>query len=150
MAHTYTSLHYHCVFSTQGRRNLIPQDMMSDIHAYMGGIVRNLRGVAVAIGGVANHAHLLIGLPSSLSVATAVGKVKANSTGWIHDTFATMPDFSWQEGYGAFTVSLSQVDTVASYIAKQALRHEAQTFEEEFLLLLQKHDIEYDERFVWG
>ena len=149
MAHTYTSLHYHCVFSTSGRRNLIPQDMMSDIHAYMGGIVRNLRGTAIAIGGTANHVHVLIGLPSSSAVATAVGKTKTNSTRWVHDTFATLPDFCWQVGYGAFTVSRSQVDAVSDYIANQAVHHRTQTFEEEFLLLLQKHGIEYDERYLW-
>ena len=149
MAHTFTSLHYHCTFAAAGRRNLIPQDMMSDIHAYMGGIARNLHGTAIAIGGTANHAHVLVGLPASVRIATAVGKIKANSTGWIHSTFPTMSDFSWQTGYGAFTVSRSQIDAVASYIANQAVHHKTQTFEEEFLLLLKKHGIEYDERYLW-
>ena len=149
MAHTYTSLHYHCVFSTLGRRNLIPQDRLPDVHAYMGGIVRNLKGKAIAIGGTTNHAHLLIGLPSAIAPATAVGKIKANLTGWVHETFAAMSSFRWQEGYGAFSVSRSQIDTVASYILNQAKHHETITFEQEYLALLKKHNIEYDERYVW-
>ena len=149
MAHTYTSLHYHCVFSTLGRRNLIPQDRLPDVHAYMGGIVRNLKGKAIAIGGTTNHAHLLIGLPSAIAPAAAVGKIKANLTGWVHETFPAMSDFRWQEGYGAFSVSRSHIDSVASYILNQAKHHETITFEQEYLALLKKHNIEYDERYVW-
>ena len=148
MAHTYTSLHYHCVFSTHGRRDLILQDRLPDIHAYMGGIVRSLKGKALAIGGTTNHAHLLIGLPSLMAPATAVGKIKANLTGWVHGTITAMSDFRWQDGYGAFSVSRSQIDTVASYIHTQVKHHETITFEQEYLSLLQKHDIDYDERYV--
>ena len=150
MAHTYTSLHYHCVFSTQGRRNSILEDKLSEVHAYMGGIVRNLKGMAIAIGGTANHAHLLISLPASMAPAEAVGKIKANLTGWVHESIPTMSDFCWQEGYGAFAVSRSQIDTVAKYIQNQAKHHETMTFEQEYLAFLKKHDIEYDERYVWG
>ena len=136
MAHTYTSLHYHCVFSTHGRRDLILQDRLCDMHAYMGGIVRKLKGKAIAIGGTANHVHLLIGLPSAIAPAEAVGKIKANLTGWVHKTIIAMSDFRWQEGYGAFAVSRSQIDTVASYILNQAKHHETITFEQEYLALL--------------
>jgi len=149
MAHTYTSLHYHCVFSTHRRRDMIPPDRLSDVHAYMGGIVRNLKGKALAIGGTANHAHLLVGLPSAIAPATAVGKIKANLSRWVHGTFAEMSSSCWQKGYGAFSVSRSQIDTVASYILGQAKHHETITFEREYLALLKKHDIEYDEQYVW-
>ena len=108
-----------------------------------------LKGKAISIGGTTNHAHLLIGLPSAIALAAAVGKIKANLTGWVHETFAAMSSFRWQEGYGAFSVSRSQIDTVASYILNQAKHHETMTFEEEYLVLLKKHSIEYDERYVW-
>jgi putative transposase len=148
MAHTYTSLHYHCVFSTHDRRDLILQDQLPDVHAYMGGIVRNLKGCALAIGGTSNHVHLLIGLPSAIAPAEAVGKIKANLTGWVHENITTMSNFRWQEGYGAFAVSCSQIDTVAHYILNQPRPHETLTFEQEYLALLKKHNIDYDERYV--
>ncbi|MBL7219306.1 MAG: transposase [Phycisphaerae bacterium] len=148
MAHTYTSLHYHCVFSTHGRRDLILKDKLPEVHAYMGGIVRNLKGNVLAIGGTSNHAHLLIGLPSAMAPAEAVGKIKANLTGWVHQNITAMSSFRWQEGYGAFAVSCSQIDTVASYILNQPKHHETLTFEQEYLALLKKHNIDYDERYV--
>ena len=116
MAHTYTSLHYHCIFSTLGRKNLIPQDMLARIHAYMGGIVKNIGGHPIAIGGTVNHVHLLITLPAAIAASVAVGKIKSNLTGWAHKTFPTMSEFAWQEGYGAFSVSRSNIDAVTQYI----------------------------------
>ena len=149
MAHTYTSLHYHFTFSTAGRRNLIAQEPMPELHAYMGGIVRNLKGTPLAIGGTENHAHLLVGLPPTIVFAQVVAKIKANSAGWVKDAFPTMADFRWQEGYGAFTVSRSQVETVAEYIRNQAEHHKTMTFEEEYIAFLKKHGIPYEENDVF-
>jgi len=92
--------------------------------------------------------HLLIELPSTLAPAQAVGKIKANLTRWVHEDIPAMSDFKWQEGYGAFAVSRSKIDVVAKYIQNQAAHHETLTFEQEYLALLQKHNIEYDERYV--
>ena len=150
MGHTYTSLHYHCVFSTLGRRNLIPQEILPRLHGYVAGIVRNLKGFPVSVGGTTNHVHVLAGLPANVDAAKAVGTVKANSSRWAHESFPTMSGFAWQEGYGAFTVSRSNLSSVADYISGQAEHHKTMSFEEEFLLLLKKHDIEYDERYIWG
>ena len=149
MAHTYTSLRYHFVFSTAGRRNLVPQDNLSRLHAYMGGIVGNLKGTAISVGGTANHAHVLAILPPTFAPAKAVGAIKANSSGWAHVTFPTMADFRSQEGYAAFTVSRSQSEKVAVYIQNQAAHHETQTFEEELIAFYERHGIDYDPRFVF-
>ena len=150
MAHTYTSLHYHIVFSTRGRRNLIPQAMLGRLHSYMGGIVRHLKGSAISVGGTMNHVHLLATLPSVAAIAQIVGKIKANSSRWSHDEIPEMADFGWQEGYAAFTVSRSKIDTVAKYVAAQMKHHEAMSFEEEFVEFLRKHGVEYDPQHVWG
>jgi len=129
---------------------MILPDQLSEVHAYIGGIVRNLKGKAIAIGGTANHVHLLIELPSAMAPAQAVGKIKANLTRWVHENITAMSDFQWQEGYGAFAVSRSQIDIVAKYIQNQIKHHETITFEQEYLAFLQKHNIEYDERYVLG
>ena len=149
MAHTYTSLHYHCIFSTLGRRNLIPQDILHELYAYLGGILKNLKCKALAIGGTTNYVHLLIGLPPSLALSAIMGKIKSNSTRWAHKTIPSMSDFHWQEGYGAFTVSRSQIEKVSAYINNQAKHHQTITFEEEYIVLLKKHNIEYEERYVF-
>jgi len=149
MAHTYTSLHYHIVFSTRGRRNLIPQEALDRLHSYMGGIVRRLKGTPIAVGGTMNHAHVLASVPSTLSLSHVVGKIKANSSKWARQDILAMADFGWQEGYSAFTVSRSKIDSVAKYIAGQMKHHDAMTFEEEFVELLRKHGVDYDERYIW-
>ncbi|MDY7010080.1 MAG: IS200/IS605 family transposase [Planctomycetota bacterium] len=149
MAHTYTSLHYHCVFGTLGRKNLIPQDMLARVHGYMGGIVKNIDGHPITIGGTTNHAHLLVTLPGSTAISEGVGKIKSNLSKWVHEKFPAMSGFAWQEGYGAFSVSRSNIDAVTQYIANQDKHHKTMTFQEEFLALLKKHDIEHDERYIW-
>ena len=149
MAHTYTCLHYHCIFSTHGRRNLIPQDNLADLHAYLGGAIRNLGGVALAVGGPTNHAHVLAGLPATLTVAEALGKTKAGTTLWAKQTHPAMGDFAWQDGYAAFTVSRSRLEDTCAYVRNQAAHHREMSFEEEFLALLSHHGIEYDDRFVF-
>jgi len=147
--HTYTSLHYHCVFGTLGRRNLIVPALKERIHGCMGGIVNNLQGLPIRIGGTRDHVHILCALRADMSPAEAVQKIKANTTGWIHKTLPSMDDFAWQEGYGGFTVSRSNIDAVADYIANQEVHHRTMTFQEEFLLLLKKHDVQYDPATIW-
>ena len=148
MAHTYTCLHYHCVFSTRGRKNLIYAELEARLHAYVGGVVKNIRGFPVKIGGTADHVHGLIGLPADVTVASALRDMKANSSRWIHQKFPNMSAFAWQEGYGAFAVSRSNLDAVAEYIRKQKAHHRTMTFQEEFVALLKRHGIDYDERHI--
>ena len=130
MAHTYTCLHYHIVFSTLGRRNTIPQAHMQELHAYIGGIIRNIDGAPLAVGGTTNHVHVLAGLRASMALAEAAGKIKANSSRWARRTFGSTTGFHWQEGYGAFAVSRSQVSSVQAYIQGQAEHHRTMSFEE--------------------
>jgi putative transposase len=149
MAHTYTYLLYHIVFSTKGRIPCLEADLRPDLFAYMGGIVRELRGKAYIVGGTNDHAHVLMTLPPTIGIAEAMRVIKANSSGWVHDKWPSRGAFAWQTGYGAFTVSQSNSRSVAGYIADQEEHHRRRSFQEEFLALLKKHGVEYDERYLW-
>lgn len=148
MPSTHLSLHYHVVFSTKKRAPLISASWRENLHAYLGGVIRNLDGIPEAIGGVADHVHLLVGLKATASLSDTVRDIKANSSRWVHDETGDR-GFSWQEGYGAFTVSASQLDAVRSYIANQEEHHRKRTFQEEYVELLKRSGVEYDERYLW-
>jgi putative transposase len=150
MAHTYASLHYHLVFSTLERRMLIAQNDLGDVWAYIGGIVRNIGGTALAAGGTSNHVHVLAGLPPKLAPAVAAGKIKANSSRWYGGIRPANAGFGWQEGYAGFTVSRSGLDATIAYISNQARHHQTTSFENEYLALLRKHGIEFDKAHVFG
>jgi len=149
MAHTYTDLLYHVVFSTKGRIPVVAEEIRSRLYAYIGGIVRQMAGDALQISGTTDHVHLLLHLPPTVAVANAVRDIKANSSGWVHGEWPTRRDFGWQTGYGAFTVSESRRGSVLEYIATQAEHHKAVSFKEEFRALLRRHKIAYDERYIW-
>ena len=144
MAHTYASNFVHCIFSTKDRRPLIPAARTPELYAYLGGIARGEGLSLVAAGGTANHIHLLFILPATYSLSQAVQKLKGSSSRWMGRSF------SWQEGYGAFSVSASQVQIVKKYIQNQEEHHRKRYFEEEFVTLLRSCGIEYDERYVFG
>ena len=148
MPSTHLSLHYHIIFSTKDRAPVIAAAWRQRLHAYLGGIIRNVDGVPEAIGGVADHVHLLIGLRATHCLADVVRDIKSVSSRWTHDEIRIAP-FAWQEGYGAFTVSASQRDTVREYIATQKDHHRQRTFQEEYVEFLQRSGIEFDERFLW-
>ena len=105
---------------------------------------------ALEIGGVEDHMHVLISLPSTMAISKAVQLIKGGSSKWIHESFPEHRLFSWQKEYGAFSVSVSQLDVVVDYIRKQPAHHRTMTFQEEFLELLKKHRVEFDQRYVWG
>jgi REP element-mobilizing transposase RayT len=149
MAHTYCSSLFHCVFSTKDRRGVITPDLQERLWAYMGGIAREHGMKALAVGGTSDHAHMLISLPSSLPIATAMRVVKSGSSKWLHEDCA-MRGFGWQEGYGAFSIGQSQVEPTIAYIAGPAAHHQKRDFQAEFLAILKKHGIEHDRRYVWG
>lgn len=148
MGQTYTNLLYHCVFSTKDRQPLITPDLGPNLHAYVGGIIRSLDGTAILINGVADHVHMLIALPATVAIAEAMRVVKANSSKWVHED-RRVPAFAWQHGYGAFTVSKSNVEAVSKYIAEQEEHHRKVTFQDEFVAFLKRHGVEYDERWIW-
>ncbi len=150
MSKSYTNLIYHLVFSTKDRRPLITVDRQERLYAYIGGIIRGLGGISLGINGMEDHAHVLAKLRPDKALSDVLRDLKANSSGWMHDVFPEASDFSWQRGYGAFTVSSSQIGRVQRYIADQKVHHAAQTFEDEFVGLLIKNEIEFDPRYLWS
>lgn len=150
MAHSYICVYAHYVFSTKNRQKIITPDLEQRLWPYMGGIARENKMKALAIGGVEDHVHLLISLPSTLAIAKAIQLIKGGSSKWVTDTFPAHEDFEWQEGYGAFSISVSHIEATTFYINNQKEHHRTQTFEEEYKAILRKHGIEYDERYLFG
>ncbi len=147
MAHTYTSLHVHCVCSTKARRPAITDDVKPHLWAYMGGIARQNGLRAICVGGASDHVHMLLSLPPTLAVSKAVQLIKGGSSKWVHQRFPEVRDFAWQEGFGAFSIGVSGVDRTVTYINQQEEHHRRLSFDEEFL---KRHGISYDERYVFG
>ncbi len=148
MPSTYLSLHYHLIFSTKERRPSIIPLWRDRMHAYLGGAVRTLGGVPEVVGGTADHVHMLVGLRATHCLADVLREMKRSSSQWVHETI-NLAEFSWQEGYGAFTVSASRVIAVKQYILKQEEHHRKRTFQEEYVEFLQQSGVEYDERYLW-
>jgi REP-associated tyrosine transposase len=146
---SYISAYFHCVFSTKERRPLITPELRDRLWPFLGGIARQNKMKAIEVGGVEDHIHILLSLPSTMAVAKALQLVKGGSSKWIHQTFPEQRLFAWQEEYGAFSLSVSQLDRTIEYIKGQAEHHRKMTFQEEFLALLKRHRIEYDERYLW-
>jgi REP element-mobilizing transposase RayT len=146
---SYVSSYFHCVFSTKERRKLITPALQERLWPFLGGIARENRMKALGVGGVEDHVHLLLSLPSTMAIAKAMQLLKGGSSKWVHETFPDQWQFGWQEKYGAFSVSVSQLDPVMAYIANQPEHHRTKSFQEEFLELLKKHRIEFDERYLW-
>ena len=149
MANTYTSLHYHVIFSTKNRELLITDAIRDSLHAYMATVLQNLGCVPVLINSVEDHIHLLLDLGRTVAVSQAVEDVKKSSSKWIKTQGAEFAGFAWQSGYGAFAVSESNVDAVHEYIANQREHHRKKSFQEEYRQFLERHRITFDERYVW-
>jgi hypothetical protein len=124
-------------------------DLKERLFPYMGGIFRELGATPLLINGPMDHVHILAVLPAKLAIAEILNKVKSNSSGWVHKTFPARQIFAWQTGYAAFGVSPSQKKTVLDYIRKQEEHHRKVSFKEEFLAFLEKHEIDYDEKYLW-
>ena len=150
MAHSFTNVVVHLVFSTKDRTPLIAPELREPLHRYIGGVVRGERGLLLAAGGVADHLHLLARFNADRSVATMARLIKANSSRWMNQRSDLAGRFAWQVGYGAFSVSESGVPAVTRYIHDQEARHERMSFEEELVTLLERHGIAYDERYLLG
>jgi putative transposase len=150
MANTYTSLYYHLVFSTKNRVAFIKPEIESRVWAYLGGVARAHKMTALQVGGVEDHIHTLVMAPATLSPSEIAKYIKGDSSKWMHQEFPELGGFAWQDGYGAFTVSKSNLPDVIRYIENQREHHHRRTFQEEYLDFLKKHGIDYDERYVWG
>ena len=146
---SYVSSYHHCVFSTKERRPLIAPALAERLWPFLGGIARQNKMKAIEVGGVEDHVHILLSLPPTISIAKALQLIKGGSSKWVHETFPEHRLFGWQEKYGAFSVSESRVASVIEYIKGQAEHHNKMSFQEEFVALLKKHRIEYDERYLW-
>ncbi|MGC2639749.1 MAG: transposase [Acidobacteriaceae bacterium] len=144
MGHTYATNFIHCIFSTKDRRPLTAPDRRPALFNYFGGIAKGEGFSLIDAGGAADHVHLLILLPAKVSLAEAVQKLKGGSSRWM------CPEFAWQQGYGAFSVSPSQVPIVRRYIRNQELHHRKRDFAQEFLALLRHCGVEFDERYALG
>jgi putative transposase len=148
LPHTYTHLITHIIFSTKGRERLIAPDVKAELYLYIGGVIREEGGTLLAINGMEDHLHLLVTLPGSIPVSQLMRVVKANSSRWVKQKWPQHNKFAWQEGYGAFSVSESAKEDVQEYIRNQEEHHKKRSFQEEFIALLKKHNITYDERYL--
>ncbi len=147
MPSTHCSLHYHLVFSTKDRRPVITASWRDRLHAYLGGIAKNIDVVPESIGGTNDHVHLLLSLKPTHCLANVVRDLKAVSSRWMHEQIGGHSG-SWQDGYGAFTVGAPDCKTVCDYIARQEEHHRRVTFQEEYLEFLRRGGVEYDERYL--
>ncbi len=148
MPQSLVCLPVHFVFSTKGREPYIREDWADRLYQYVGGIVTAERCRLLAAGGMPDHIHLLISVGRTIAVADLMRVVKANSSKWVHETFAGVP-FAWQNGYGGFAVEYDRIETVRGYIARQAEHHAGQSFQDEFRVLLTAHGMKWDEKYVW-
>ena len=148
MPHTASNLLVHFVFSTKGRLPVITSEVQGDLHAYLGGIAREIGGKALIVNGTFDHVHILVRIPTTRSSAEVVRLLKANSSKWVHQKWP-QHTFAWQSGYGAFSVSESAVENVSSYIAHQQEHHKRFSFQDEFRAFLRKNNLVVDERYLW-
>ena len=148
MANTYTQLYVQFVFAVQNRRSLIKNEWKDELYKYITGIVQNNKHKLIAINGVANHIHIFIGYQPHQLIPDLLQDIKGSSSGWINQKGFTTSKFNWQEGYGAFSYSHSQIDRVVKYIMNQEQHHKKKTFKAEYLELLNKFNIEFDERYI--
>lgn len=146
---SFVRSYFHCVWSTKERRPLITSDLEERLHAYMGGIARDNKMKAIAIGGVEDHVHMLLSIHQTVAVSKAIQLIKGGSSKWVHETFPRYRDFTWQEGYGAFSIGVSQVPDTVGYIDNQKTHHAKWDYKAEFLSFLKAHEIEYDPRYIW-
>jgi putative transposase len=137
------------VFGTKDRAPTINDDLRDRLFPYIGGIVHEIGATALIVNGTCDHVHVLASVPATISIADLMGVVKANSSRWVNDQRIVKGRFAWQSGYGAFSVSQSNIESVRAYIAKQEEHHLRITFAEEYVSFLKKHGVAYDERYLW-
>lgn len=149
MANTYSQIYLHIVFSVKGRHSLIALKWREELYKYICGIVNNKQQKVYAIGGVADHIHILISIKPNVLISDLVREIKSNSSKWIKEKKFVLGKFEWQEGYGIFSSSQSQLDVLINYINNQEKHHQKKTFKEEYLELLQKFNVDFDEKYLF-
>lgn len=148
MPQSYAGLYIHIIFRTKDKHTLIPNDIFDRLGEYIGGIIRDEGATLLAFGGMPDHVHLLISIGREMTVANIAKKIKGSSSKWIHEQFTHLTSFSWQAGYGAFSVSPSVIPKVKEYIAHQKEHHTKRTYREELKLFLDEYGVEYDQRWL--
>jgi len=146
MGHSLACVHVHFIFSTKNREPQLLGDLQAEVFAYLGGIVRELDGKPVIVGGMPDHVHMLVRMPKDAGLSDLMRVVKTNSSKWMRQR---KRGFGWQTGFAAFSVSMSALPEVTRYIREQEKHHRKMTFQQELVALLKKHNIEYDERYIW-
>ncbi len=149
MAGTYSQIYIQIVFAVKGRDNLLQKPWCDEVFKYMVGIIKGKNQKSIIVNGVSNHVHLFVGLKPSMSLSDLVRDVKNNTSNFINDRKLVRSKFSWQEGFGAFSYAHSQIDQVYQYIQNQEEHHRTKTFQEEYMKLLQKFAIDYDEKHLF-
>ena len=150
MSSTLTNLLVHVVFSTKGREPIITDEYRKRLYSYIGGIIRSEGAEPLAIGGIADHIHLATKIKSNHALSDLVRKLKANSSKWINENRLSIGKFTWQNGYGGFSVSASQIEKVKTYIENQAEHHKTKSFKGELIEILEKHGVDSDPKYLWG
>lgn len=149
MANTYSQIYIQIVFAVAGRFNLIEKSWRDELYKYVTGIIRNHDQKLIAIGGIENHVHILIGLKPNIALSDLVRDIKANSSRFINEKRFVKGKFSWQEGFGAFSYSHSQLDNVIRYIQNQEEHHKTSNFKDEYLKFLKKYEVDFDKKHLF-
>ena len=149
MANTYSQIYIQVVFAVKGRQNLISKDWKDELYKYITGICTNNQQKLIAINGVADHIHILIGLKPAMALSDLIREIKTSSSKFISEKGWIKGNFNWQEGYGAFSYAHSQLDSVIAYIQNQEIHHQTKTFKEEYLAFLDKFDVSFEERYLF-
>ena len=149
MANTYTQIYIHIVFSVKGRQSLIQKSWKEELHKYICGIVSGKEQKVYAICGLADHIHILVSIKPNIALSDLIRDIKANSSKWINEKGFVLGKFQWQEGFGAFSYAQSQLDAAIAYINNQEQHHLVKTFKDEYLELLQKFNVEYNDKYLF-
>ena len=148
MGNSYIAMHVHVVFRTKNREPWLAADVRETLYPYLGGVARDERLKLLAIGGTEDHVHMLLSLPAETAVSRMMQALKTAASRWIHETFPRLPGFAWQEGYGAFSVGVSQLEATKAYIHSQIEHHRETSFLDEYKTFLEKHGLAYEERYL--
>lgn len=149
MAQSLAKIYVHAVFSTLHRQPVLADTWREELFQVLGGVANNLGCQSLIVGGVADHVHILFALGRTITVSDAVGRIKSNSSAWVNQNKKLPMRFNWQAGYGAFSISQSNIEAVRTYIQQQPEHHGTQSFQDEFREWLRRYQIEWNERYVW-
>ncbi len=149
MANTYSQIYIHTVFAVKFRQNIITKDWRDNLHSYLSGVLKQEGAFPLAVGGWIDHVHVFFSLPPSRSVSDVVRIAKANSSKWINEQKFVKGKFQWQEGFGAFSNSKSEIDRVIKYIMNQEEHHKGQSFKKEYLAMLEKYGVAFDDKYLF-